>query len=272
MAKSEQKQVKVRRSLLANCLYAFGGILFALTAAGYLGGLVWDLVNSFRTVEVPALTGRVVDAAGVLSPADVDRVTAEITSLESATRGGQMAILTVPTTRGDSIEAFGLKVAGAWKIGRKGIDDGAVLVIAVKDRRDRLEIGRGWEGPVNDARAGDILRAMAPYLKACDYAGASILAVRKVKGFVTGSDAGPLPAPGLEAGDTDWVSLLEMIGIWLGIGFLAFGAIADPNTPSSGSHGGGSWHGGSTFGGGGGGGGFSGDDGSFGGGGASGRW
>ena len=90
-------------------------------------------------VAVPPLTGRVVDQTGTLSSAEVAALTQTLGDLEKH-KGSQIAVLIVPTTDQESIEQFSIRVAEAWKIGRKKIDDGALLVVAKNDRR--LQIGR----------------------------------------------------------------------------------------------------------------------------------
>ncbi|MBR0191353.1 MAG: TPM domain-containing protein [Thermoguttaceae bacterium] len=135
--------------------------------------------------QVPTLTGRVVDAGGVFTPEDAQRIEQTILKLEEAT-GGQMVVATLPTLGGITIEEAGIKLGDAWKIGHAGKDDGAILLFVVPESKMRLEIGRGWEGPVNDARAGDVIRALVPFFKAEKYADGAIYAVEKVQEFVTG--------------------------------------------------------------------------------------
>lgn len=135
--------------------------------------------------QVPTLTGRVVDAGGVFTPEDAQRIEQTILKFEEAT-GGQMVVATLPTLGGIPIEEAGIKLGDAWKIGHAGKDDGAILLFVVPERKMRLEIGRGWEGPVNDARAGDVIRALVPFFRAEKYADGAIYAVEKVQEFVTG--------------------------------------------------------------------------------------
>ena len=94
--------------------------------------------------------------------------------------------LTVDTLDGTPIEEFGIRVMDQWKIGRKGKDDGAILIIALRDRAMRLEIGYGWEGDINDARAGDIIRGLAPFFRENRYTDGVLFAVGEVQRFVTG--------------------------------------------------------------------------------------
>jgi uncharacterized membrane protein YgcG len=137
---------------------------------------------------VPELTGRVVDLAGVFTPEETARLSDEIKGLEAATKGGQLAVLAVPTLDGIPIEEYSIKVASSWKLGQKGVDNGALFVFATQDHKTRLEIGYGWEGQINDAKAGDVLRAIVPYFQANDFAGGTALVVRSVRSYLTGEE------------------------------------------------------------------------------------
>ena len=107
-------------------------------------------------VAVPPLTGRVVDQTGTLSGGDIAALTQTLKDFE-ARKGSQIAVLIVPTTEPETIEQFSIRVAEAWKIGRKKIDDGALLVVAKNDRRLRIEVGYGLEGALTDATAKRII-------------------------------------------------------------------------------------------------------------------
>ncbi len=128
---------------------------------------------------------RIVDQAEVFGEDGTAKLAAAIKHLEAQT-GGEMMVLTVPTIGMTSIEEFGLETASKWKIGKAGVDNGALLVLAINDHRSRLEIGYGWEGPVNDARAGDLLREIVPELRAEKYAEAAIKVVQGIEFHVTG--------------------------------------------------------------------------------------
>ena len=136
---------------------------------------------------VPPLTGRVVDAGYNFTPEERERIEKAILQLESAT-GGQMVVVTLTSLRGLSIEEVGIKLGDAWKIGNKGKDDGAILIIVVSERKMRLEVGLGWEGPINDARAGDVIRGLAPFFRVNKYADGAVWAVESVQQYVTGKE------------------------------------------------------------------------------------
>ncbi len=231
--------------------------------------------------EIPDCAGRVTDLSGILPPAARTRLDADLAAFETAT-GGQMALLVLPDLAGDAIEDLAVRTFNAWGVGHAGRDDGALLLLAVADRLDRLEIGYGWESAVPDARAGDILRELAPYLRAEDYAGALALAIQRVREAVLGTPPGDFPSPRKKP--FDFSSLLTcqnfiVLFFLLGLGSLITAACIEPGGGGSSggsSRGRGSSHGIGGFGGGGGytsGGGFGGfGGGRSGGGGTTGRW
>lgn len=122
-------------------------------------------------LDVPPLTGRVVDVGAVLAPEDEARISERLAAYERAT-GHQFAVLTVPTLDGDPVEDFSIRVVEAWKLGKKGEDDGLLLLLVVRDRKLRVEVGYGLEGSITDAVSARVIReAIAPRLRGGDYAG-----------------------------------------------------------------------------------------------------
>src|ERR1700694_1968921 len=122
-------------------------------------------------VAVPPLSGRVVDQTGTLSSGDVASLTQTLQSLE-ARKGSQVAVLIVPTTAPETIEQYSLRVAETWKIGRKKIDDGALLVVAKDDRKLRIEVGYGLEGALTDVTSKRIIdEIITPSFRNGDFAG-----------------------------------------------------------------------------------------------------
>lgn len=215
-------------------------------------------------LKLPELTGRVVDNANIFSSAEKEQIEAAILQLEKATQGGQMAVLTVKSLNGMPIEWYGIKLAEKWKIGQKGKDNGAILIIALNDRSMRLEIGYGWEGKVNDARAGDIIRELIPLFRANKYGEGTAKAVMRIQEFVTGKPVEGLPPLQRTNRQKSSAPITLIIFAIFAIAILSGGRILI--IPGFG----GGFRGGS--GGGFGGGGFSGGGGGFGGGGSSGRW
>lgn len=122
-----------------------------------------------HAVDVPYLTGRVTDAAGILSAETRKSITERLKAHEDKT-SNQIEVLTVPTLDGAGIEEYAVAVFKQWKLGRKGKDNGILLVVAPKDRRMRIEIGYGLEGTLTDGMAGSIIRnVMTPHFKNGDY-------------------------------------------------------------------------------------------------------
>ena len=110
-----------------------------------------------------------------------------------ARKGSQVAVLIVPTTRPETIEQYAIRVAEAWKLGRKGIDDGVLLVIAKQDRTLRIEVGYGLEGVLPDAVAKRIVEeTIIPMLRQGDFATAINAGVERIMSVIEGE---PLPAP-----------------------------------------------------------------------------
>lgn len=253
-------------------------------------------------VAVPPLSQRVTDLTATLTAQQIQTLDARLAAFE-AQKGAQLAVLIIPTTQPETIEQYGIRVVDAWQLGRKGVDDGALLLVAKDDRTMRVEVGYGLEGALNDATAHRIIDEI-------------IVPQFKTGSFYQGIDAGlaammqviggePLPAPERSAAGQDIESLMFMgfvIAVALGgmlrallgrfpaallvggvlgglawlvvasgvialfAGLAAFVFVLFGGGRGFGGHGGG-------FGGGyGGGGGFGGGGGGFGGGGASGRW
>src|ERR1700689_2852196 len=126
---------------------------------------------SAEEVAVPPLTARVIDLTGSLSGGAVARIESKLAALETK-KGSQVAVLIVPTTQPEEIEQYGIRVAEAWKLGRKGVDDGAILLIAKDDRHLRIEVGQGLEGALPDAIANRIVaETITPHFKQNDFDG-----------------------------------------------------------------------------------------------------
>ena len=270
-------------------------LLFVLLLCGF---------SAKAEVAVPPVA-RVSDQTGTLTPADVAALERTLADFE-ALRGIQIAVLLVPSTAPETVEQYALRVAEAWKLGRKGVDDGALLLVAKNDRALRIEVGYGLEGVLTDIAAKRIVSdVIAPRFREGDYAGGIRAGVDRMMRLIEGE---PLPPPARASSDgpgglEQYAPLLLVVAFGLGgvlramlgrlpgalatggvVGFIAWivigllpvaifaGIVALFITLFGGGRGigGGGWGGG--IGGGGGGGGFSGGGGGFGGGGASGRW
>jgi len=245
----------------------------------------------------PALTGRVVDTADLLPPADEARLTAKLENLEKGS-GRQFVIATLPDLQGRTIEDYGYRLGRTWGIGRKGEDDGTILLVAVQERKIRIETGYGIRPVLTDAVSGVIIRnSITPAFKQGDFAGGieagadQIIQMLQLPPAEAEARARAIGEQEQARGQGDGGSIFPLIFWGAVLLFIIIPMIASRagrgrryrsgDTPiilwgpgTGGGWGSGSdddWGGGGS-GGFGGGGGFSGGGGSFGGGGASGGW
>ena len=122
-----------------------------------------------HALDVPQLSGRINDSAGLLSPAAVTALEQKLTAFERD-QSTQIVVLTIPTLQGDDIAQFAIRVADTWKIGQKGKDNGVLLILAQAERKVRIEVGMGLQGVLPDITAGRIIRElMRPHLKTGDF-------------------------------------------------------------------------------------------------------
>jgi uncharacterized protein len=149
-------------------------------------GLAW------AQAAVPPLTARVTDLTGTLTreqQAGLERMLQEF----EARKGAQLAVLMVPSAKPEEIEQYALRVAEQWKVGRKKVDDGAILVVAKDDRALRIEVGYGLEGALNDATAARIIReVIVPRFREGDFYGGINAGLDRMIRVIDGE---PLPAP-----------------------------------------------------------------------------
>lgn len=142
-------------------------------------------------LDVPPLTGRIVDAAHLL-PADLAvSLSAELAAHEART-GNQVALLTLPSLQGEPLEEFSHRVATTWKLGQKGTDNGVLVLVVPGDRKVRIEVGYGLEGTLTDAKSSRIIREeMAPRFRDDDFAGGIAAGLRAVLGTIEGTYTPP---------------------------------------------------------------------------------
>lgn len=235
----------------------------------------------------PALTGRVVDDAHILSASTTSDLTAKLAALEAKT-SRQLVIVTLPSLQGYEISDYGYQLGRAWGIGQKKLNNGALLIVAPKERATRIEVGFGLEPILTDALSSVIIQTQAlPYFRKGDFDGgvraATEALIQQLSLERSEAEARAAAAANQvqnRQGDDlpGWLVFLIFLGIF---GFIYFqsGGGGPPGRGGGGGpyYGGGGWPGGGWggggFGGGGfGGGGFGGGGGGFGGGGASGRW
>jgi uncharacterized protein len=174
-------------------------------------------------VAVPPLTGRVVDQTGTLTGDDIAALTNTLKDLETR-KGSQIAVLVVPTTEPESIEQFSIRVAEAWKIGRKKIDDGALLVVAKNDRHLRIEVGYGLEGVLTDVTSKRIIdEDITPKFKSGDFAGGITAGIGRMIRLIDGEQL-PAPEPP-HWQDSNLLSHFDPFNPFVIVGFIFLGSM-----------------------------------------------
>jgi uncharacterized protein len=189
---------------------------------------------SFAAVEVPFLAGRITDGARLLSEEQRAGVESALADLERDT-GAQMAVLTLDTLDGESIEEFSLRVAETWKLGQRGKDNGVLVLVAKDDRKMRIEVGYGLEGVLTDALCSRILdEVMRPRFRAGDFGGGIAAAADVIARTVRGEQALPAEAPeGQRLSDAPWWGRLLGLGLFaLVVGTFSLLAVFGPGCQS----------------------------------------
>jgi uncharacterized protein len=177
--------------------------------------------------EVPFLAGRVNDYAEMIDQATEERIEAKLSDFEAAT-GSQVAVLTIDSLDGDPLEDFSLRVAETWALGRKGVDDGLLLLVARDDRKMRIEVGYGLEGQLTDLESGRILsNILRPAFRSGEFAAGIEAGVDAIVGTLQGDDVIPQEAPAPL--DTNIPEGLGRLGMFLFfllmVGIFAFVAL-----------------------------------------------
>ncbi len=262
-----------------------------------------------QEVPLPEMEARVLDRAGMLSQSEAQALTQKLKALEDR-QGSQVAIVIMPSIGGVPIEDFSIRLVDKWKLGREGVDDGVLILIAQKERQMRIEVGYGLEGPIPDAKANRIIEnILRPNFQDGNYYGGLDQATDAIISLIDGEELPSLeevPLQNQESMDTDSdgfssvvfiivvvgalilrvmfngllaAGVMAPIGIilgWILIGFSVSMIFSVVFAALIGAFGRGGGSGGFASSGGGGfssgGGGFSGGGGGFGGGGASGSW
>ncbi|SDP70336.1 uncharacterized protein SAMN05216303_106186 [Rhodoferax sp. OV413] len=193
-------------------------MLLRLCVACYLALL--GLVSHGQSVlPVPALTGHVIDTTATLSAAQQQALEAKLTAFE-ASAGAQVVVLLVPTTQPEDIASYANRIGNAWKIGRKDVGDGLILLVAKNDRKLRIEVAKTLEGAVPDLAAKNIIdEVITPRFKQGDFAGGLDAGVEQIMARIKGE---ALPAPSAQPTGGfegfDWTELLVFAVFALPIG------------------------------------------------------
>lgn len=172
------------------------GRSLARAAAPLLLALAALAASAADTIPVPKLSGRVVDLSGTLDASQQQAIAAKLAAFEQA-KGSQVAVLLVPTIGTETIEEFATRVTDEWKLGRAGVDDGVLFVVAKQERRMRIQTGRGVQGVLTDALSRRIIaERVSPRFRAGDFAGGIHDGVDAILKAIEGES---LPAPAQSA-------------------------------------------------------------------------
>ena len=186
-----------------------------LRAALWLALLLASAAAFAQDVPVPALHTRVTDLTGTLAAGQVAQLEQTLAAFETR-KGSQIAVLIVPTTRPEAIEQYSIRVVEAWKLGRKGVDDGALLLVAKDDRDVRIEAGYGLEGALSDLVSNRIVEdIIVPRFKQGEFFGGIQAGVDAMIKVVDGE---PLPEPQRKSkggGSSGPLETLLMVGFVL---------------------------------------------------------
>ena len=175
-----------------------------LRRAGFAAALLLCAVAAFAQVAIPPLKSRVTDLTNTLTAPERTQIEDRLAAFESR-KGSQIAVLILPTTEPEDIAQFGIRVADEWKVGRKGVGDGAILIVAVKDRALRIEVGRGLEGALNDATAKRIVsEVIVPRFKQGDFFGGIDAGLSRMMSVVDGEPLPPAPKRSAPVQDGGW--------------------------------------------------------------------
>ena len=171
-------------------------------------------------MPVPELRARVTDQTATLDSAALAALEERLAAFESRT-GSQIAVLVIPTTEPEAIEQYALRVAEAWRLGREGIDDGALLLVALEDRNVRIEVGYGLEGALTDLASRRIIsESILPSFRSGDIPGGVELGVERMIAVAEGEPL-PEPQPNWEPGP--WAGLKSLLPFLLIVAFIAGG-------------------------------------------------
>ncbi len=197
-----------------------------LVAMGFLLALMGLTASAQGVLPVPALSGRVIDQTGTLDASQIVALDGKLAALETK-KGSQVVVLLVPTTAPEDIASYANRVANEWKIGRREVGDGVLLIVAKNDRTLRIEVAKTLEGAIPDLAAKRIIDgAITPGFKQGDFAGGLQAGVDQIAALVSGE---ALPEPsnvndqaerdhGLNMGSGSWGDLLVFVVFALPIG------------------------------------------------------
>lgn len=180
-------------------------------------------------LDVPPLTGRVVDLAQVLPATVAASLVRDLEAHESKT-SNQVAVLILPSLEGEPLESFTHRVATTWKLGQEGTDNGVLFLVAMKERKIRFEVGYGLEGTLTDARSAQIIRSeIIPRFRDGDASGGVAAGVTAILKTIEGTyQASDKTAPGLDSDAIGQVVVAAIVGLIVGLGLMSVNRLLGP--------------------------------------------
>ena len=179
--------------------------------------MVGALASPAAALDVPPLTGRIVDNAHLLPADRTASLSAELATHEART-GNQVAVLTLPSLEGEPLEEFSHRVATAWKLGRKGTDNGVLILVVPNDRKVRIEVGYGLEGALTDLKSSRIIREeIVPRFRNGDFPGGIAAGVKAVLGTIEGTYTPPERKPVSTGNKTESALGMSFLAVVVGI-------------------------------------------------------
>jgi len=195
-------------------LVTLAGLLLGLAFSLTLGWVpaAWAQANTATgpggVLAVPALSARVIDQTGTLTPEQLRALSDKLQALETQ-RGSQVVILMVPSTQPEDIAAYGQRVGDTWKIGRREVGDGLLVIVALQDRRMRIEVAKTLEGAIPDLMASRIIeRTLKPAFQAGAYADGLSAAIDQIDQLIAGED---LPEPSADRDRSEEVAPKDVL-------------------------------------------------------------
>ena len=185
---------------------------------GWLGLLsIFFLASAGWSLDIPPLTGRVVDQAHLLSSSAISNLNTALADHESKT-SNQVAVLTLTSLEGHPLEEFSHQVATAWALGKKGTDNGVLFLIAIQEKKIRIEVGYGLEGTLTDAKSSRIIRhEVVPRFRTGDFSGGVIAGTHAILATIEGTYVN---APS-STENPEHMGLWEIFGLAVIVGTLA---------------------------------------------------
>lgn len=203
-----------RRQLVRVCR-RFGVFLILVST------LTLGAADPAHALDVPALTGRIVDLAHVLPASTQESLSARMAAHEAET-SNQVAVLILPSLEGEPLEEFSHQVATTWKLGGKGTDNGVLLLVAIQERKIRIEVGYGLEDVLTDARSARIIRNdMVPRFRFGDFPGGVSAGVDAILRTIEGTYQATSKEIALEESDrTEQIAVAILAGVVVGLSLM----------------------------------------------------